>query len=39
VGVVEVDDEEQLKGLINNDPAASINNYEYYPMRAVMPSK
>ena len=39
VGVVEVDNEEQLKGLIDNDPAASINNYEYYPMRAVMPSK
>jgi hypothetical protein len=39
VGVVEVDDEGQLKELIKNDPATSINNYEYYPMGAVMPAK
>jgi uncharacterized protein YciI len=39
VGVVAVDDERQLKELIDNDPATSINDYEYYPMRAVMPAK
>jgi len=39
VGVVEVETEEQLKELIKNDPATSINRYEYYPMRAVMPIK
>ena len=39
VGVVEVETEEQLKELIKNDPATSINRYEYYPMRAVMPVK
>jgi hypothetical protein len=39
VGVVEVDAEEQLKDLINNDPATNINRYEYYPMRAVVPPK
>jgi uncharacterized protein YciI len=37
VRVVEVDDEEQLKELIKNDPATSINSYEYYPIRAVLP--
>lgn len=39
IGVVEVDDEEQLKEFIANDPAATINSYEYYPMRAVVPAK
>lgn len=39
VGVVEVETEEQLKELIKFDPATSINRYEYYPMRAVMPLK
>ena len=37
VGVVVVADEEQLKELIRNDPATSINSYEYYPMLAVIP--
>jgi uncharacterized protein YciI len=35
LGIVAVDSEEQLKSLIENDPASKINNYEYYPMRAV----
>jgi len=39
IGVVEVDTEEQLKDLINNDPATDINRYEYYPMRAIVPPK
>ena len=39
VGVVEVESEEQLKEFIDNDPATSINRYEYYPMRAVIPVK
>ena len=39
VGVVEVETEEQLKELIENDPATGINHYEYYPMRAVVPVK
>ncbi len=34
-GVVSVDSEEQLKQLINNDPANGLNVYEYYPMRAI----
>ncbi len=35
VGVVSVDDEEHLKQIISNDPASGLNQYEYYPMRAV----
>lgn len=35
VGVVSVDDEEHLKQIIVNDPANGLNQYEYYPMRAV----
>jgi uncharacterized protein YciI len=39
MGVVEADTEEELIGFMNGDPAATINRYEYYPMRAVTPSK
>jgi hypothetical protein len=39
MGVVEVPGEEQLKELIKSDPATGINNYEYYPMRAVVAAK
>ena len=39
MGVVEVEAEEQLRELIKNDPATTINRYEYYPMRAVVPVK
>lgn len=35
LGIVNVESEEQLRGLIDNDPAAKINTYEYFPMRAV----
>jgi uncharacterized protein len=39
IGVVEAGDEAKLKEMIKNDPATEINNYEYYPMRAVIPTK
>lgn len=39
IGVVEAEDETQLKELIKNDPATGINNYDYHPMRAVIPAK
>lgn len=39
IGVVAVEDEDQLKGLIQGDPAATINRYEYWPMRAITPVK
>lgn len=34
-GVVSVDNEEQLKQIIADDPANGLNRYEYHPMRAV----
>jgi uncharacterized protein YciI len=37
LGVVAVDDEDQLKSLIENDPASKINIYEYHPIKAVIP--
>jgi hypothetical protein len=35
IAVLTVDNEEQLKTLIDNDPANGLNQYECYPMRAV----
>jgi uncharacterized protein YciI len=35
IGIIAVDNEEQLKALIANDPANGLNSYEFYPMRAV----
>lgn len=39
LGIVVVDDEEEVKDFIAQDPAATINRYEYFPMRAVVPAK
>jgi len=39
LGIVCVDDEEQVKELIAGDPAATINKYVYHPMLAVVPQK
>jgi len=36
MGIVAIDDEEEVKALIAGDPASQINNYEYYPMRAIV---
>ena len=36
LGIVGVDTEDELRSLINQDPAGKINSYEYYPMRAVV---
>jgi uncharacterized protein YciI len=36
-GVVAVDNEEEVKQMIDNDPATKMNRYEYYPMKAVTP--
>ena len=35
MGVVEAENEEEVKNLTSNDPAATINRYEIYPMRAI----
>lgn len=37
LGVVCVDNEDDVKQMIANDPAATINRYEYYPMMAIVP--
>jgi uncharacterized protein YciI len=39
MGVVETDTEQEIIDFMNGDPAAAINRYEYYPMRAVTPAK
>ena len=35
IGVIAVDNEEELNKLIANDPANGLSTYEIYPMRAV----
>ena len=39
MGVIAVDREEEVKTFIANDPAAGLNTYEYFPMKAVVPEK
>ena len=39
LGIVAVEEEQEVKDLIAGDPAASINRYEYFPMKAVVPPK
>jgi len=39
LGIVEVENEQQVKDLIANDPANGLNIYEYYLMRAVTPQR
>lgn len=36
IGIVGVDNEKQLYSLMENDPAVKINDYEFYPMKAVL---
>jgi len=38
LGIVAVENEQELKDLLANDPAGKINQYEYFPMKAVVPS-
>ena len=38
LGIVEVENEQELKDFILNDPASKINRYEYFPMKAVVPN-
>jgi uncharacterized protein YciI len=39
LGIVEVENEQQVKDMITNDPANGLNKYEYYLMKAVIPPK
>ena len=38
MGVICVDNEDEVKSFIKNDPANGLNSYEYFPMRAVVPA-
>jgi len=39
IGIVEAENEEQVKQLTANDPANKINRYEIFPMRAIIPKQ
>jgi uncharacterized protein YciI len=39
LGIISVDSEQEVKDFIANDPAAKINKYEYFPMKAIVPTK
>jgi hypothetical protein len=39
LGIVEVENEDQVKAMISKDPANGLNKYEYYLMKAVTPKK
>jgi uncharacterized protein YciI len=38
LGIIAVENEQEVKEFISNDPAATINRYEYFPMKAVVPA-
>jgi len=39
LGIVEVENEQQMQDMIANDPANGLNKYGYYLMKAVTPKK
>jgi uncharacterized protein len=39
LGIIAVDSEDEVKEFIANDPASTINRYEYFPMRAIVPKR
>ena len=39
LGIASVNDEQEVKDLITNDPAGKINKYEYFPMKAIVSAK
>ena len=39
LGILAVEDEQEVKDFIAGDPANKINSYEYYSMLAVIPEK
>lgn len=38
IGVVRVDEEEEVKQFIAGDPALALSTIDYFPMRTVMPA-
>jgi uncharacterized protein YciI len=39
IGIIEADSQQEVEGFIANDPANGLNQYEFYPMRAIVPDK
>lgn len=39
LGIISVDNEQEVKDFIANDPASKINRYEYFSMKAIVPVK
>lgn len=39
IGVIGVENESERDELIANDPANGLNQYEWYPMRAILPRR
>jgi len=39
LGIVEVENVEQVEEFIRNDPADKLGNYEYHQMMAIVPDK
>ena len=39
LGIIAVEDEQEVREFISNDPAATINRYEYFPMNAVVQAR
>ncbi|MFI5135534.1 MAG: YciI family protein [Chitinophagales bacterium] len=39
LGIIEVDNADQVNSFISNDPANGLNRYEFFPMMAVVPKK
>ena len=39
LGIISVDNEQEVKDFIAKDPASKINKYEYFPMKAIVPRK
>jgi uncharacterized protein YciI len=37
LGIIAAENEDEVKAFIENDPAISINRYEYFPMMAIVP--
>ena len=36
LGIISTDDEQEVRGFIEGDPAGKINQYEYFPMKAIV---
>jgi hypothetical protein len=39
LGIVSVDDEQELSQFMENDPASKINKFEFFPIMATVPAE